>query len=162
MPTQSKISPINSILMNTQKIFTYAALVLGAIGLILQVIILNQGDDVIKLNALSGDYGVVSTMINLALLVLAITVVLTLLFSFGNLASDVTKLKKALISIGVFILVVMLSFLFSSGTETPLKDGDMLSAAGSRWIETGLRTFYFLVFIAVGAMLYTGIARLKK
>ena len=108
------------------------------------------------------DSGVVSTMVTLALLVLAITVILTLVFSFGNLASDGKKLKKALISIGAFAAVVLVAFLFSTGTETPLKDGDMLSAAGSRWIETGLRTFYFLVFIAVGAMLYTGIARLKK
>ena len=41
--------------MNTRKIFTYTALVLGVVGLILQAIILSQGDDVIKLNALSGD-----------------------------------------------------------------------------------------------------------
>ena len=148
--------------MHKQKIFTYTALVLGVISLILQVIILSQGDDVIKLNALSGDYGVVSTMVTLAMVVLAITVVLTLVFSFSNLASDRKKLNKALISIGAFVAVVLVAFLFSTGTETPLKDGDMLSAAGSRWIETGLRTFYFLVFIAVGAMIYTGIARLKK
>ena len=145
-----------------KKIFTYTALALGVLGLILQVVILSQGDDVIKLNALSGDYGIVSTMITLALLVLAITVVLTLVFSFGNLASDGEKLKKALISMGVFVAVVLVAFLFSTGTETLLKNGEMLSAAGSRWIETGLRTFYFLVFIAVGAMLYTGIARFKK
>jgi uncharacterized BrkB/YihY/UPF0761 family membrane protein len=130
--------------------------------LILQVVILNQGDDTIKLNALSGDYGVVSTMVTLALIVLAITVSLTLIFSITNLASDPKKLQKALLSIGAFGVVVLVAFLFSSGTETPLKDGDILSAAGSRWIETGLRTFYFLVFIAVGAMLYTGIIRLKK
>ena len=148
--------------MNTQKIFTFTALALAVIGLILQVVILSQGDDVIKLNALSGEYGIVSTMVTLALLILVITVILTLVFSFGNLASDGKKLKKALISIGAFTAVVLVAFLFSTGTETPLKDGDMLSAAGSRWIETGLRTFYFLVFIAVGAMLYTGIARLKK
>ncbi|MGB0476997.1 MAG: hypothetical protein ACPGHV_02060 [Flavobacteriaceae bacterium] len=148
--------------MNTQKIFKYTALVLGLIGLILQVVILNQGDDTIKLNALSGDYGVVSTMVTLALIVLAITVSITLIFSITNLASDPKKLKKALLSIGAFGVVVLVAFLFSSGTETPLKDGDILSAAGSRWIETGLRTFYFLVFIAVGAMLYTGIIRLKK
>ena len=99
--------------MNTHKIFTYTALALGVIGLILQVVILSQGDDVIKLNALSGDYGIISTMVTLALLVLAITVVLTLVFSFGNLASDGEKLKKALISMGVFVAVVLVAFLFS-------------------------------------------------
>ena len=148
--------------MNMQKIIKYTALVLGVIGLSLQIVILNQGDDTIKLNALSGDYGVVSTMVTLALIVLVITLSLTLIFSITNLASNPNKLKKALLSIGAFGVVVLLAFLFSSGTETPLKDGDILSAAGSRLIETGLRTFYFLVFIAVGAMLYTGFTRLKK
>jgi len=148
--------------MNTQKIFTYTALALGVIGLILQIVILSQGDDIIKLNALSGNYGVVSTMVSLALFVLAITVLLTLFFSFGNLASDRRKLNKALISVGAFAAVIIVAFLFSTGTETPLKDGDILSASGSRLIETGLRTFYFLVFIAVGAMLYTGLSRFKK
>ena len=100
--------------MNTRKIFTYTALVLGVVGLILQAIILSQGDDVIKLNAVSGDYGVVSTMVTLALLVLAITVIMTLVFSFGNLASDGKKLKKALITIDVFAAVVLVAFLCST------------------------------------------------
>ena len=80
--------------MNTQKIIKYIALVLGVIGLILQIVILNQGDDTIKLNALSGDYGVVSTMVTLALIVLVITLSLTLIFSITNLASNPNKLKK--------------------------------------------------------------------
>lgn len=148
--------------MNTQKIFTYLALAFGVIGLILQAVILSQGDDSIKMNALAGDYGIVSTMVFLAIVILIITVALTLVFSFSNLAADKSKLRKAMISVGVFIAIVLIAFLFSSGTETSLKDGDMLSASGSRWIETGLRTFYFLVFIAVGSMLYPSIARLKK
>ncbi|MBT7458362.1 MAG: hypothetical protein HN795_01655 [Flavobacteriaceae bacterium] len=148
--------------MNTQKIFTYLALALGVLGLILQAVILSQGDDSIKMNALAGDYGIVSTMVFLAIVILIITVALTLVFSFSNLAADKSKLRKAMISVGAFIAIVLIAFLFSSGTETSLKDGDMLSASGSRWIETGLRTFYFLVFIAVGSMLYPSIARLKK
>jgi hypothetical protein len=130
--------------------------------LILQAVILSQGDDSIKMNALAGDYGIVSTMVFLAIVILIITVALTLVFSFSNLAADKSKLRKAMISVGAFIAIVLIAFLFSSGTETSLKDGDMLSASGSRWIETGLRTFYFLVFIAVGSMLYPSIARLKK
>ena len=148
--------------MNTQKIFTYLALAFGVIGLILQAVILSQGDDSIKMNALAGDYGIVSTMVFLAIVILIITVALTLVFSFSNLAADKSKLRKAMISVGAFIAIVLIAFLFSSGTETSLKDGDILSASGSRWIETGLRTFYFLVFIAVGSMLYPSIARLKK
>ena len=107
--------------MNTQKIFTFTALALAVIGLILQVVILSQGDDVIKLNALSGEYGIVSTMVTLALLILVITVILTLVFSFGNLASDGKKLKKALISIGAFTAVVLSHFYFPQEQKLRLK-----------------------------------------
>jgi heme/copper-type cytochrome/quinol oxidase subunit 2 len=115
--------------MNTQKIFTYLALAFGVIGLILQAVILSQGDDSIKMNALAGDYGIVSTMVFLAIVILIITVALTLVFSFSNLAADKSKLRKAMISVGAFIAIVLIAFLFSSGTETSLKDGDMLSAS---------------------------------
>lgn len=148
--------------MSIQKIVTYTAAVLGVVGLIFQITILSKGDDVIEMAAMSGDYGVVSSMVSLAMIIIAIAVVLTLVFSVMNLASDPAKLKKAMISIGAFLVVVFAAFLFSSGTETPLKDGEVLSASGSRWVETGLRTFYFLVVIAAGAMVYSGVRRLKS
>jgi hypothetical protein len=148
--------------MSIQKIVTYTAAVLGVVGLIFQITILSKGDDVIEMAAISGDYGVVSSMVSLAMIIIAIAVVLTLVFSVMNLTSDPAKLKKAMISIGAFLVVVFVAFLFSSGTETPLKDGEVLSASGSRWVETGLRTFYFLVVIAAGAMVYSGVRRLKS
>lgn len=148
--------------MSVQKIVTYVAALLGVIGLIFQITILGKGDDVIEMAALSGDYGVVSSMVSLAMIIIAIAVILTLAFSVMNLASDPGKLKKAMISIGAFLAVVLIAFLFSSGVETPLKDGEVLSATGSRMVETGLRTFYFLVVIAAGAMIYSGVRRLKN
>lgn len=148
--------------MSVQKIVTYVAALLGVIGLIFQITILGKGDDVIEMAALSGDYGVVSSMVSLAIIIIFIAVILTLAFSVMNLASDPEKLKKAMISIGAFLAVVLIAFLFSSGVETPLKDGEVLSATGSRLVETGLRTFYFLVVIAAGAMIYSGVRRLKN
>ena len=148
--------------MSVQKIVTYLAALLGVVGLIFQITILGKGDDVIEMAALSGDYGVVSSMVSLAIIIIVIAVILTLAFSVMNLASDPEKLKKAMISIGAFLAVVLIAFLFSSGDETPLKDGEVLSATGSRLVETGLRTFYFLVVIAAGAMIYSGVRRLKN
>ncbi|MGD1998767.1 MAG: hypothetical protein PVJ97_04080 [Flavobacteriaceae bacterium] len=148
--------------MSVQKIVTYVAALLGVVGLIFQITILGKGDDVIEMAALSGDYGVVSSMVSLAIIIIVIAVILTLAFSVMNLASDPEKLKKAMISIGAFLAVVLIAFLFSSGDETPLKDGEVLSATGSRLVETGLRTFYFLVVIAAGAMIYSGVRRLKN
>ena len=65
-----------------------------------------------------------------------------------------------MMSIGFLIVVVGIAFALSSGVETPLKDGEVLSASGARWVETGIRVFYFLVIIAIAAMGYTGVKRI--
>ena len=148
--------------MNIKNITKYVALALGVIGLILQVVILRKGDDAIEMDSLAGNFSSVSPMINLAILILIVVVLITLFSSFATLASNAAKLKKAGISIAAFGAVVLLSFLLSEGVETPLKDGDILSASGSRLVETGLRTFYFLAVIAICAMVFSGVKRLFK
>lgn len=148
--------------MNIQKITTIVALILGVLGLIFQVTILSKGDDVIEMNSLAGDFSAVSPMITLALFILGAVVLITLVSSFAALASNPAKLKKAGISVAAFLVVVLISFLFSEGVETPLKDGEVLSASGSRWVGTGLRTFYILAVVAVGAMVFSGVKRFFK
>jgi hypothetical protein len=148
--------------MDIQKITKYVVLALGVIGLVLQVIILRKGDDAIEMAGLAGDFSSVSPMIGLALLILVVTVLITLVSSFASLASNAAKLKKAGISVAAFAAVVLLSFLLSDGVETPMKDGEVLSAAGSRWVGAGLRTFYILAVVAIGAMLYSGVKRFFK
>ena len=148
--------------MDIQKITKYVVLALGVIGLVLQVIILRKGDDAIEMAGLAGDFSSVSPLIGLALLILVVTVLITLVSSFANLASNAAKLKKAGISVAAFAAVVLLSFLLSEGVETPMKDGEVLSAAGSRWVGAGLRTFYILAVVAIGAMLYSGVKRFFK
>ena len=148
--------------MNYQKLTNYLVVVLGLLGFGLLLAILFQGDDTIEMNALQGDFGSVSYIIYLAQAVLAITVLLSLGFSMKNLASDKQKMIGSLKAIGAFLVVLVLAYLFSSGEETPLQDGEFLSASGARWVETGIRMFYFLTIIAVGAMLYGSIIKLIK
>lgn len=148
--------------MSIQKITTYVALALGVLGLIFQVLILRAGDDVIEMNSLAGNFSKVSPMIYLAIFILVVTVLITVASSLISLASDGAKLKKALISIAAFLFVVLISFLFSEGVETPRKDGEVLSATSSRLVGTGLRTFYILAIVAVGAMLFSGVKRFLK
>ena len=145
--------------MNIQKITTVSCGVIGTLGLIFLMLIIGQGDDAIEMSAMRGDYGSVSYIILLAQLTLGITILLSLGFSLKNLAADKANLKKSLISLGAFLLVIAVAFLFSSGEETLMKDDKILSANGSRWVETGIRTFYFLTVIAVCSM---GFGSLKK
>jgi hypothetical protein len=60
------------------------------------------------------------------------------------------------------LLAAIAHFGFANGVETPLRDGEVLSASGSKWVGTGLYLFYFLVLIAAGIMLFTGVKKMIK
>ena len=148
--------------MNIQKITNITVVVLAVVALIVLGVIIGQGDEYIEMSAMQGNYGFVSIMINLALFVLLITVLMTLIFSVKNLVSEKSKLKKAGISIGSFVFVFLVAFFLSSGVETPMQDGKMLSAVESKLFEAGIRTFYLLTFIAGGIMIYFSVSKFFK
>ena len=142
--------------MNIQTIVKIISAVFGLLGAIFLFRIIGAGDEEIKMAASMGDFGTVSPLVSLAIAILSITVIVTVLFSLLSLASSPEKLKKSLIFIGCFLLVTGIAFAISSGVETPMKDGEMLSASGSRWVETGLRMFYILATLAVLSMVFSG------
>jgi len=148
--------------MKVQNIIKIISAVIGLIAAFFLLRIISTGDEDIKMAASMGDFGAVSPLVELARIVLLITVAVTLLFTLRGLFSDFSKLKKAGISIGLFLLVVVLSYLLSEGVETPLKDGEVLSESGSRWVGTGIRTFYILSLVAIGLMLFSGVSKILK
>ena len=148
--------------MNIQKITNITVVILAVVALIVLGVIIGQGDEYIEMSAMQGNYGFVSIMINLALFVLLVTVLMTLIFSVKNLVSEKSKLKKAGISIGSFVFVFLVAFFLSSGVETPMQDGKMLSAVESKLVEAGIRTFYLLTFIAGGIMIYFSVSKFFK
>tara|TARA_B100001057_G_scaffold351632_1_gene353113 strand:- start:6957 stop:7331 length:375 start_codon:yes stop_codon:yes gene_type:complete len=121
---------------------------------------MSTGDDQIKMDASMGDFSVVTPLILLAIAILTIAVLVTVVFSLRGLASDMTKVKKFLITTGLFIVTVAISFAVSDGMETPLKDGEILSANGSRWVETGIRVFYILTLVAFASMIFSSVKRI--
>ena len=148
--------------MNLQKITNISVVILAVLALIVLGVIIGQGDEYIEMSAMQGNFGAVSVMINLALFVLLVTVLMTLVFSMKNLFSEKSKLKKAGMSIGSFLFVFILAFVLSSGVETPMQDGKMLSALQSRFVEAGIRTFYLLTLIAGGIMVYFSVIKYFK
>lgn len=142
--------------MKIQNIVKIVSAIIGVLGAFFLLRIIGTGDDDIKMAATMGDFGAVSPLVELARIVLVLTVAITLIFTLRGLFSDLAKLKKAGIAIGLFLAVVFLSYALSDGVETPLKDGEMLSASGSKWVGTGIRTFYILAVLAIGLMLVSG------
>lgn len=148
--------------MKLQNIVKIISALLGVLGAIFLLRILGAGDDDIKLAASMGDYGVVSPLVELAKVILYLTIGITMIFTIKGLFSDKQKLKKAALSIGFFAVVLLISYSLSAGVETPLKDDEFLSANASKWVGTGIRMFYLLAIIAIGLMLASGLKRIIK
>ena len=142
--------------MNIQTIVKIISAVFGLLGVVFLFRVIGAGDEEIKMAASMGDFGSVSPLVTLSIAILVITVIITVLFSLLNLASSGQKLKKSLLFIGCFVIVLVIAYGASSGVETPLNDGEILSASGSRWVETGLRMFYLLAALAIGSMVFFG------
>ena len=98
----------------------------------------------------------------MAMFILFITVAVTIIFSLINLASNPGKLKKSMIFIGFLIIVIGIAYASSTGVETPMKDGQVLSASGSKWVGTGIRVFYILASVAVLSMIAFGARNIIK
>ena len=148
--------------MKIQNIIKIISAIISVLAAFFLLRIIGTGDDDIKMAATMGDFSAVSPLVELARIVIFITIATTLIFSLLGLFSDRAKLKKAAISIGLFLCVIGISFVLSEGVETPLKDGEVLSASGSKWVGTGIRTFYILAVIAIGLMIFSGVTKIIK
>ncbi len=148
--------------MKIQNIIKIISATISVLAAFFLLRIIGTGDDDIKMAATMGDFSAVSPLVELARIVIFITIATTLIFSLLGLFSDIAKLKKAAISIGLFLCVIGISYVLSEGVETPLKDGEVLSASGSKWVGTGIRTFYILAVIAISLMIFSGVTKIIK
>ncbi|WP_299222912.1 hypothetical protein [uncultured Psychroserpens sp.] len=144
--------------MNIQKIIKLIALVIGLIAVFFLVRIIMIGDEAFEASV--DNHGTLSMFITLALIVLAIATISAVAFSLVNLISNPDKLKKSLLSVGVFIVILLVGYLMSSGEEQLLNDGSMLSATRSQMIEGAIRAFYILILSAAGLMLFFGVKKM--
>ncbi|MFD2822279.1 hypothetical protein ACFS5M_01270 [Lacinutrix iliipiscaria] len=146
--------------MNSQKILTIIAGVVGIIAMFFLIRIIGVGDEAIKAGESSGT---VNTFMYIAYAILAITLVLVVLFTLKNVFSNPATLKSTLMGVGAFVLLFLICyFAFAKGVETPMRDGEVLSEGNSKLVGAGLFMFYALAIIAVGTMLFTGIKKMIK
>ncbi|MEM6514741.1 MAG: hypothetical protein AAF688_01045, partial [Bacteroidota bacterium] len=128
------------------------------IAIFFLVRIMMIGDEAIEADV--ANQGVLSNFATLAYVVLAIATISAVLFSLINLVSNPDKLKKALLSFGVFAAILLVAFFISSGEERVLSDGSILTATQSQMIEAGIKAMYILILSAGGLMLFFGIKKM--
>ena len=130
--------------MNSYIVIKYTALTLSLLGvlfvLMIQMLDMLQGIDYILF---------------VAYVIMALIVSSVLFYSVKNIVSDKESLRSTLKTVGIFLVLFLICyFVLARGEETPLRDGKMLSAAGSKLISAALFMFYSLIAIASGAMLW--------
>ena len=137
--------------MNSYKIIKYLAYALSLLGvlfvLMIQMMDMLQGIDYILL---------------VAYLIMGLIISCVAFYSLKNVISDKAALRNTLKTLGAFLVLFLICyFVLARGEETPLRDGKMLSAAGSKLISAALFMFYSLILIASGSMLWFGIKSRK-
>ena len=135
--------------MNIYKIAIYSALSLSVLAIGSVLVILSDiliGIDII---------------LSTAYLILFVIISSVLFYSFKGIASDKSSLKNTLKMIGSFLILFIICILISSGEETMMREGKVLSAFSSKLIGAAIWMFYSLILIASGAILYFGIKNKK-
>jgi cytochrome bd-type quinol oxidase subunit 2 len=138
--------------MGLHKILKWAALALAVIGAIFAILLI------------SGNEGMIDNMLYISYVVLALILVIVLIYVVKGLLSG--NVKKTLISIGLFLAIVLVSYFASSGTDLDLEPfiskGQDVSEASSKNVGAGLYTFYVLAIVAIGTMAFSGVKKIMK
>ena len=135
--------------MNIYKTAVFSALSLSILAVVSVLVILS--DTLIGIDIL----------LTVAYLILFAIITSVLFYSFKAIATDKSSLNSTLKIVGSFFALFILCFLISSGEETLMREGKILSAFSSKLIGASIIMFYSLIFIASVAMLYFGVKNKK-
>jgi hypothetical protein len=141
--------------MALHKILKIVALLLSIAGVIFLAMIIAKGDEAVTATGEGVD-----GFLYVAYITFAITMVFVLFFVLKGIFAG--NLKNTLISVGAFLAIVVISYVLADGNPMEMQEGEVLSASGSKWVGTGLYTFYILAILAVGAMVFSGIKKVSK
>ena len=137
--------------MNLYKGTYYTAGILSLIGIILVGLIIN------------GSIGQIGILLWIAYIILALIISFVLFFTLKNISSNKALLVSTSKVVGIFLVTALICyFALSTGEETPLRDGNILSESGSRLVSAGLFMFYALMVAATCIMIFFGVKNLSR
>ncbi len=136
--------------MNLQKALTVAIAVISVIGLAFWIMIIKGGDD----------SSAIDMMLWLGKILVFGAGAIAVVLSLKNIASNPAKIKVAGIALVALLVMVGISYALSTGQEVLSDTGEqMVSESGSKMVGTGLRVFYLLIIVALGAMVASGVKK---
>jgi hypothetical protein len=138
--------------MNLYKSTKLGVLILGALSVILYIWVSSTTESIIANNG--------SVPLTLFIFISYITMFLSvgfvLFFVFKAIASDKTKMKKALIYSGITLLVIIVTYFISD--STPYEKYN-IGEGYSKLISTGLNLFYLTGLATIVTLIYTSVKK---
>jgi hypothetical protein len=142
--------------MDLYKIVKYLAFTLGIIGAIFALMIMaGDADTAVSMGG---------NVLYITYAVLGLAILLVLIYVFKGLFAG--NIKKTLATVGIFVAIVLISFMMSSGTDLDLtpftSKGQDITESTSKNVGAGLYTFYFLALLAIGSMVFSGVKKITN
>jgi NADH:ubiquinone oxidoreductase subunit 6 (subunit J) len=141
--------------MNLHKVTKIAALGVAVLSLIFLALIMASSD------ADSSSW--ISVLIYLSYIILFACVAVVLIYVFKNLSSDKDALKSTLMTVGILVGLLVVSFLIANGDDVySVKKELLVSGSASKIVSTGLNMSYILGSISLFSVLFFMIKNAKK
>ncbi len=154
--------------MVIHKVLKYLVLLLSVVTAVFFIYTISQGDDSIKIDEGGIQASTVTPLMYMSYVMLAIIIAAVLIFLVANLIANPAALKKALLSVGIVVVICAIAyFVFADGSDAAnnaieLDDGEYLSEANSKIIGASIYTFYIMAFLAVASIIWAGVTKLIK
>ncbi|MFY0712399.1 hypothetical protein J1D01_01875 [Seonamhaeicola sp. NFXS20] len=140
--------------MGLHKVLKIVAFALAIIGAIFALMII-AGDE-------ESARGTAGNILYVTYVVLGLVVALVVIFVIKGLFAG--NIKKTLLTVGIFLAIVFISYAMSSGTDLDLKPftdkGADVTEATSKKVGAGLYTFYVLAVLAIASMAFSGVKKI--
>lgn len=141
------------------KIIKIVLIVIGLIGSVLWFMLPEMSMPMAE----AAQSGPLNAMFVLTFLLFGIAILFSVFFSLKSQFADSAALKKTLYGVGGFVLVVIVSYVLSTGSDVNLDEmanrGIQTTEGTVRYIGAGLNIFFILLIIAVVLMVLPGVKK---
>jgi len=104
-------------------------------------------------------YSAVTPLYTLALVVIAVLLIATVVTIVSGLIKNPSSLKSVAIGVVAFLVVVGISYGLATGVESVTREGEIITANKSKWVEAGIISFYIFAGIAIVSMIIAGVKK---
>ena len=108
----------------------------------------------------SSSDGMVTSAVVLTVVLVVVAALLAVASSVNGRLINPVGLRNAGKSLGVLAAVFVLSYVLADGSDYALYNN--VDESTTKWVSTGLNAFYICFLLAVAAVVYSSLSRIRK